>query len=167
MKKMKQEEILARFFAIELTKAFMAKKKLDYSNAFKTFNSSAVAIVRNLGPCILSKRHSHDQKMYYSQELLNQLSCVYGITPPYFFYKETKGETNGQYDSRDHSITMINKLSLVTLLHEFRHAMQHKGAKMIDQDKEEDARAWSMSLFKKALPKSHKRACEKNLVKYQ
>lgn len=167
MKKPKMGDLLASFFAIELGRRF-ERKKLDYSNAFKSFHPSTVAIVKNLGPCILKKRNGHDEKMYYSAELINQLSCVYGMTPPRFFYKEEEGkETNGQYNVKEHSITMINKLSLVTLLHEFRHAMQYNGAKMVDQDKEEDARAWSMSLFKQAMPKSHKRACEKNLVKYQ
>lgn len=164
--KEEMQRLLATYFS-EILFQTLKEKEWHYSEAIKTFNVSAVAIVKNIGPCILSKRNSHDEKMYYSQELIQQLSAVYGFTPPTLYYQETGRDTNGFYKPTEHSITFVNKISFVTLLHEFRHAMQYNGAKMIDRDKEVDARAWSMSLFKKALPKYHKIAIEKNLVKYK
>lgn len=51
----------------------------------------------------------------------------------------------------------MSKPSIVTLLHEFRHAMQHQGKAGRWVDAEKDARGWSLSLYWKIAPNTLKR----------
>lgn len=54
------------------------------------------------------------------------------------------------YDSIERCITMIGKLSVITFLHEFAHALNPEGG-------EDFARMWSLTLFRKVYPKSFER----------
>jgi len=69
----------------------------------------------------------------------------------------------GQYDRNNNKI-ILNKISLVTYLHEFCHYMR-----IIKKEKntEEIARGWSISLFYLATPKLCKVAIEKGLIIHQ
>jgi hypothetical protein len=62
----------------------------------------------------------------------------------------------GYYISSTHSLHMrAEQPSLLTLFHEHRHAQQFKqpNITMVSTDKEDDARAWSMSLFHQVRPR--------------
>jgi len=66
----------------------------------------------------------------------------------------------GRYVVRSHTIEMSH-FSVVTLLHEFRHAMQYRpGIADVRPGSEEDARAWSLSLFRLAAPRRFRRMCD-------
>lgn len=52
-------------------------------------------------------------------------------------------------------ITLVNSSSIISLLHELRHHIQHEAGKQYKgHDIEEDARAWSLRVFKLACPNS-------------
>jgi hypothetical protein len=55
--------------------------------------------------------------------------------------------SHSYFDSIERCITMIGKLSVITFLHEFAHALNPDGA-------EEFARMWSLTLFRKVYPKA-------------
>lgn len=88
---------------------------------------------------------------------VKQASEVYGMEEPTFHWDvAADGGGGGFYRPSDHSITMSpNHPSVTTLLHEFRHALQHqqKGPGMVDEDVEVDARAWSLSLYYQVRPR--------------
>jgi hypothetical protein len=62
----------------------------------------------------------------------------------------------GYYSQRHNEIHM-SKPSIVTLFHEFRHAMQYQGKAGTWRDEEHDARGWSLSLYFKIAPRTLKR----------
>ena len=159
---------LATLFFQQLLSIFN-KKTRDYSNSFHNFDESTVIITKNLGSQIIKKRNTDEEKIYYCTDWIARVSAIYGVTTPSFEFRpdEENGGSNGFYSPKKNLICLQKKISLVTLLHEFRHCMQHQGHKMIDPDIEEDARAWSMSLFKVAMPKAHATALRKGLVKYK
>ena len=67
---------------------------------------------------------------------------------------------SGFYNQETNHIELPH-YSVVTLLHEFKHAMQH----LTNQPQNEEvARGWSLSLFYKAAPKHFKRAVERAII---
>lgn len=92
---------------------------------------------------------------------VDKISDVYNMEKPEFYWDEEADYGGGGfYRPLDHSITMSpNHPSIVTLIHETRHALQYKdkGAPMITPDIEKDARAWSLSLYYKVKPNLFKR----------
>lgn len=78
------------------------------------------------------------------------------------------------YYRRDTNTIYLSKPSIITLLHEFRHAMQSQGAAgpsfRPDRDMEErggvedDARAWSLSLYYAVAPRTLKRLVSEGRV---
>ncbi|RSK43112.1 hypothetical protein [Bacillus canaveralius] len=79
-------------------------------------------------------------------------------------YNQTGG---GFYEPWMTRITFFKKLSLVTLLQEFMHHMQNQmDLKLYRKDIEEDARAWSVSLFKAATPKAFMNAVNKGILHF-
>lgn len=67
---------------------------------------------------------------------------------------------NGYYNHLNKTI-YLNKLSLVTFLHEFKHSLQHQKGK---KNSENIARGWSVSLFALASPYHYERAKRKGLL---
>jgi hypothetical protein len=85
------------------------------------------------------------------------------------FHWDTAADNGGGgfYQRDNHSITMSpNHPSVITLIHETRHALQakEKGAAMITQDVERDARAWSLSLYYQVRPNLLKRLVREGRV---
>lgn len=83
---------------------------------------------------------------------------VYGFQIPALAFNRQAGD--GFYSPSKNEINM-SKPSIVTLIHEFRHAMQSKqvatGFSRLARDVEHDARAWSLSLYFKVAPVSFRR----------
>lgn len=97
-----------------------------------------------------------------------KISDIYGMERPTFHW-DTAADAGGGgfYRPSDHSITMSpNHPSVITLIHETRHALQHKekGAPMVSRDVELDARAWSLSLYYKVRPNLFKRLVREGKV---
>ena len=91
------------------------------------------------------------------KELGERLSNIYDIPAPTL----EKGPREVYYPYREH--IEVPKVSLVSYLHEFRHHMQHHGMQHYD-DKEVDARGWSMSAFRYALPENFDSAWRRGLI---
>lgn len=93
---------------------------------------------------------------------VDKVSAVYGMRPPTLErMPPSRCSGSGCYWPGLHKIG-IPKPSLMTLMHEARHAFQHHGIPMVqathgDDRIEEDARAWSMSLFYTMRPERFKR----------
>lgn len=88
------------------------------------------------------------------QEKFRQLNCsmaeTCGIEPPKLRFERMDGGTTGasHYIPRDHRIVMVGKLSVVTFLHEFAHALGYD---------ERKACRWSINLFRECFPRQYSR----------
>ena len=146
---------------------------MSYSESFEQIRFHTVEATKQLVKSGLWKKDKTDEyKIKICKRFLDQLSEIYSIEPPKFnflhaqhLYDQTGG---GVYHSTQKQISLYNKFSLVTLLHEFRHHMQNEvyGLEIYKNDVEEDARGWSVSLFKMATPKAYKNAVEKGLLHF-
>lgn len=87
---------------------------------------------------------------------VDHMSAVYGMRAPSVEWSDDlAGSGGGRYRSDGHRILLDpSRLSVTTLLHEFRHAMQAEraGEPAVDEDVEVDARAWSCSLYYRVRP---------------
>lgn len=92
-----------------------------------------------------------DEGFNIIRELYSKLSGIYDIPAP------TLIEARREYYIRGNETIGLPKVSLVSCLHEYRHHMQKHGRQHYD-DIEVDARAWSISAFKNALPDHFDRA---------
>ncbi len=72
------------------------------------------------------------------------------IEAPTLLFGPLDGGSSGSscYSPRDHRIVMVGKLSVVTFLHEFAHALG------LD---EQGACRWSINLFRKCFPRQYSR----------
>lgn len=145
---------------------------MTYSTAFKNIDKRTIEATKKLVKSGLWKKDlSTDHKVKICNEWLQTVSEIYKIEIPEFrfdpseiLYMQTGG---GVYEPWAKRITLFKKFSLVTLLHEFRHHMQYQmDLSLFRKDHEEDARGWSVSLFKAATPKSYKNAVEKWLLHF-
>jgi hypothetical protein len=90
--------------------------------------------------------------------LLNVFCMAYNMYPVTFEVGGTpetaEGDGIGYYDSIDRRVILAGRLSIITLLHEFAHAMRSSlGLRTDDtQIEETEARHWSVLLFKKVYP---------------
>ncbi len=80
---------------------------------------------------------------------LNQaLSATCKIVPPKLVFRQIDGSHSGasHYSKLHHHIVLMGKLSVVTYLHEFAHAMEMD---------EKDACRWSINLFRRFFPRQY------------
>lgn len=93
----------------------------------------------------------NDERLKGMQELLIKLSRAYNIPAPSLtFFKFIDGSDSFQsyYDFLTNSIVIIGKLSIITFLHEFAHALGKD---------EPGATMWSVSLFRRVYPSAYKK----------
>lgn len=145
-----------------------------YCSVFKNIHPKVIEAIVELKKAGFWKNDvPMDDKVKAMRLWIQKVSTIYGFEPPKFYfvddirqYRQTGG---GCYFPFQHEFYVFHKPSMMTFLHEFRHAMQYKieGLKLYKGDVEEDARAWSHSAFKKALPKSYKKAIERGLFHHQ
>jgi len=95
---------------------------------------------------------------------LAEVSAVYGVSTP-TLHHQPRGAGAGYYRHATNSIHMPYP-SIVTLLHEFRHAYQHSHPSRMVADKEDDARAWSLSLYYRVAPRTLRRLVSEGRVLY-
>lgn len=145
---------------------------MTYSTAFKNIDKRTIKATKKLIKSGLWKKDlSTEHKVKICNEWLETVSEIYGIEVPKFRFDESEAmymkTGGGCYEPFEKRITLFKKFSLVTLLHEFRHHMQYElDLSLFRRNHEEDARAWSISLFKAAAPKSYKNAVEKGLLHF-
>lgn len=73
-----------------------------------------------------------------------------GIEMPTLVFGSLNGGSSGasHYRTREHRIMLVGKLSVVTFLHEFAHALGMN---------ERDGCRWSINLFRKCFPRQYSR----------
>lgn len=131
-----------------------------YHKRFANFKTQALETTKELFRLRPSQLTQEERKVAF-KNWVDQMSDLYEMERPTFHW-DTEADLGGGgfYRPADHSITMSpNHPSVVTLIHEFRHALQHKqkGAAMVDRDVEIDARAWSLSLYYQCKPRLFER----------
>ena len=110
---------------------------------------------------------------YMAREFVTDLAAVYGFDVPDVQIRATDSIafiTDGYFDPGTWKI-VLPRFSVVTLLHEFRHAMQHAdvaGATFWPDrmENEHDARAWSCSVFYRAAPRRFRRMAREGRLLY-
>ena len=123
---------------------------MRYHLRFNNFHRSTLAATKTL---IRGWGDSTEEQRWQKMNVwLDDVSRVYGMIRP------TLGKTashSGCYYINLNKIE-IPHASVVTLLHEFRHAMQRQrvGRACEARDVEDDARAWSLSLYWKVAPRA-------------
>ena len=96
-----------------------------------------------------------EAKWEKSRQWLDEVSPIYGMTAPKLKVQE-RGVGIGLYHASGNTIYMPYP-SITTLLHEFRHAFQHSHPSRMVRDIEDDARAWSLSLYYRVAPRTVRR----------
>ena len=145
---------------------------MSYSEVYKNIDCRTVEATKELIKTGFWKKDSTvDDKILLCNKWLKAVSEVYEVEVPEFKFDQSKARYRqtggGIYDPCNKTITLFLKFSLVTFLHEFRHHLQYqKDLKMYKNHKEEDARAWSVSLFKIAAPNSYEKAVENRTLHF-
>lgn len=138
-----------------------------YHLKFTNFNARTLEATKALFRARPSQMAPEERKVLF-KNWVDTISDVYGMERPTFYWDTAADHGGGGfYRLSDHSITMSpNHPSVITLIHEFRHALQHKekGAKKVSNDVERDARAWSLSLYYKVRPNLLKRLVREGRV---
>lgn len=111
-----------------------------------TFKLGAVAALKKF-KAEKTFRKTDAERLESMRELVKELSKVYGIPHPLVDTEDIDGSFSGEstYHPYFNIITMRGKLSIITLLHEFGHALKGKS--------ETKAQSWAVGLFKKVYPK--------------
>jgi hypothetical protein len=91
------------------------------------------------------------QRLRKFARLTATLARIYEIDPPNLAVCRVPEMTHasGCYVAESHTIVFINRLSVVTFLHEFRHACGRRS--------EREACRWSINLFRRAFPDEYRR----------
>lgn len=103
-----------------------------------------------------------EAQWHKSRRWLDEVSAVYEVPTP-TLHRQPHGAGSGYYMISTNSIHMPHP-SIVTLLHEFRHAYQHSRPERMVADVEDDARAWSLSLYYKVAPRTLRRLAREGKV---
>lgn len=138
-----------------------------YHKRFRNFHRAALRATDELFRARPSQLEPEERKVVF-KTWVDTISDIYGMERPAFHWDASADHGGGGfYRPADHSITMSpNHPSVITLIHETRHALQHteKGAPMVTDDVERDARAWSLSLYYKVRPTLLKRLVREGRV---
>lgn len=95
-------------------------------------------------------RGSFESRKKKLQSLNAALAHACHVAKPDLIFQSIDGSSSGasHYIPSRHRIVMIGKLSVVTFLHEFAHALGHG---------EKEACRWSINLFRQCFPEQYSR----------
>lgn len=133
--------------------------KMAYKGKYKHIKRETIDAVKRILLEQKYYRQQDDDKFLLLKTLLQKLNQIYGTNTR---LKRTKEDTAGYYSPAEKSIYM-NKLSMVTFLHEYKHSLQHQKGK---ENNEAVARGWSVSLFATASSRHYQKAVEKGILFY-
>lgn len=125
-----------------------------YHKLFTDFSTEILDATRQLFESRPSQLAFKDRDALF-KSWIDKSSDSYKITPPHLVWADEADDTGGGfYEISSHRIFMSpSRASVITFLHEFRHALQHKGVEdRVSEDNEIDARAWSLSLYYNIKP---------------
>ena len=133
--------------------------KMTYKDNYKHLKKDTIEAVKTTLFDYRFYRLTDEGKFNMLKALKDRLNEIYGTITN---LSRTDEATNGFYSPINNTI-YLNKLSLMTFLHEFKHSIQQqKGRK----NNEDIARGWSISLFAVSSPKHYERAVEKGILFY-
>lgn len=92
-----------------------------------------------------------DERLTKAKAWVEEVAALYGMRTPQLVLNPRAGQ--GHYQPWNNEIHMAY-MSIVTLIHEFRHAMQVQRGDGRGRDPEDDARAWSLSLYYRTAPRA-------------
>jgi len=114
-----------------------------------TYRPEVIHVVRRFAQRQPWRGTVEDREAKFEQ-LNRDLAVAYGIAMPALNFKCIDGSSSGSshYIPTQHRIVLVGKLSVVTYLHEFAHAlgMDERGACQ-----------WSINLFKRCFPQQYGR----------
>lgn len=145
---------------------------MNYSDVYKNIDTRTIEETKQLIKNGFWKKNiTEEARIDLCKTWLKGVSYIYKVNIPEFQFSSSEASYRrtggGIYEIQLETITLFKKFSLVTLLHEFRHHLQHvKKIKMYKDHKEEDARAWSVSLFKLSSPNSYKKSVENGTLHF-
>jgi hypothetical protein len=133
-----------------------------YHLRYRQFHPRTIAATRRLFDA-RPHRMNPMRQVRALQQWVDEVSDVYGIPPARVRITSRREAADGYYDLRTHEIN-LPKCSVLTLMHEFAHHKQNvdPNHQMVqpshgDVQHEEDARAWSQSIFYKIKPVRYRR----------
>lgn len=141
---------------------------MKYHRRFKRFNRRTVRATQKL----LQGWGASSEKLKIEKmkNWIQDVSEIYQVNFP--MLKMISSAGSGCYNTLSNEIFM-SRASAITLMHEFRHAMQTQNKapefdrrQMIESryGAEDDARGWSLSLYHKVAPRTFKRLVTDNRV---
>jgi len=112
-----------------------------------TFSSDLLQAVQGFAESKPWEGSTQSRKEKFRQ-LNRDLGTACSIQEPTLLFGQLNGDSSGasSYSPKHHRITMTGKLSVVTFLHEFAHALGHD---------EQQACRWSINLFRKCFPRQY------------
>lgn len=147
---------------------------MNYHTKFANIKDSAIGLTYMLfSPEFFDK--SDEDKLKHMNDWLRAMSAIYDVPNPLLVLSTPEECDLGEYIPTDDSVDalygkiVLPKLSVVSLIHEFRHHLQvNEAAKYSSagKDNEEDARAWSLSLLYLARPAMFKQSVKKGYILY-
>lgn len=143
---------------------------MTYHKRFRRFNRSTVDATRRL--MLGWGQASQEERTEKMQAWLTDVSLIYELPRPDLTVNASI-DNSGWYSPRGNLI-VLPKPSIVTLLHEFRHAMQawgragahfRRAARAEERGGfEDDARAWSLSLYYLVAPRTFRRLAREGQI---
>jgi len=145
---------------------------MNYTNKFKNIKLSTIGLTHALFSPEFFKKSDAD-KQSQMKDWLSAASALYGVVQPDLVIsnEEDVCEDGGQYYAENwHGTIVLPKYSVVSLLHEFRHHLQADGKAhrsfRDSEDREHDARGWSLSLLRAARPSMLKQSVRKGYIMF-
>lgn len=143
-------------------------------NVFVDLKVDTVQAVKDMVRNGFYRLNNQEEQLSKLTELGDRLAEIYEIPAPSGTEMFRHPYACGRYDTETNKI-YVNKASVVTYLHEFRHHMHNvkEGLAIIGSGEpgdELDAQAWACSVFKKACPRMFAKAVVNNRIagmKYQ
>lgn len=127
-----------------------------------TFKPEAIKALREFKKA-KTFRETVEVRLGQMRELIGKLCEVYGMPPVSVAFPEANdtggGSGSSYYDSHGRCIVMKGHLSIITLLHEFKHARDLDTRGTIDQ---KSAQKFAVNLFRKVYPRQFARLAEAN-----
>lgn len=114
-----------------------------------TFTNELLRVVRLFAASNPWKESIKTRKRKFL-DVNRMLAVACGIREPSLVFGHLNGSSSGlsHYVTRDHRIVIVGKLSVVTFLHEFAHALAFD---------ERKACTWSINLFRHCFPRQFSR----------
>jgi hypothetical protein len=133
--------------------------KKPYFLRYTNINLNTIKLVKTLKEEGYFKANEEIKRKMLNNLIFN-LADIYKIKINGFYFTDNKIYNDSRYNQLNNTI-YLNKASIVTALHEFKHALQHNKHKLNNED---IARSWSLSLFYIAYPNIFKSSVKKGLI---